>query len=68
MQVHLIFHDYSSADRSSPYQFRSTISLNASVFAAVLLASRCPTRPRSGPPPSLCLLSCLPYTPSLASP
>ncbi|CAN0442371.1 unnamed protein product [Ectocarpus sp. 12 AP-2014] len=40
--LHLAFHDYSYANTSSSghFQARGTLSLNAAIFAAVLLASR----------------------------
>jgi hypothetical protein len=39
---HVIFHDYSwRSDPSVTPLFRGTVSLNAAMFAAVLLASRC---------------------------
>ncbi|CAM9921966.1 unnamed protein product, partial [Phaeothamnion confervicola] len=37
--LHLAFHDYSYANSASPH-FRGTLSLNAAMFATVLLASR----------------------------
>ncbi|CAM9299616.1 unnamed protein product [Ectocarpus sp. 6 AP-2014] len=38
--LHLAFHDYSYANTSSSGHFQGTLSLNAAIFAAVLLASR----------------------------
>eukprot|EP00752_Nemacystus_decipiens_P007826 g6991.t1 len=38
--LHLAFHDYSYANTTASGHFQGTLSLNAAIFAAVLLASR----------------------------
>ncbi len=38
--VHVVFHDYTKRDPVEASTFQSTISLNAAIFASVLLASR----------------------------
>ncbi len=38
--IHIVFHDYTNRDPVEASTFQSTLSLNAAIFASVLLASR----------------------------